>query len=203
MASPLAVGFYQRNATTLAPRYNSVTFEDVDALAIPHLPGAPARVLDVGAGSGRDAAALDALGFEVIAVEPAAALRRLGKVNAPNAQWVADRLPQLRMLTANEGFSFILCSAVLMSLQPSELKPAFAAMARLLRPSGKLAVTVRDPTPVDADGLLSAHSDEAVRAAAEAADLTVVAFAERAEALGRAHRWRSYEFAPSALANRA
>jgi protein-L-isoaspartate O-methyltransferase len=39
------------------------------------LPAPPARVLDVGAGSGRDAAWLTSLGLEVVAVEPSVALR--------------------------------------------------------------------------------------------------------------------------------
>jgi FkbM family methyltransferase len=37
---------------------------------------APACVLDIGAGSGRDAAWLASLGYEVIAVEPSAAMVR-------------------------------------------------------------------------------------------------------------------------------
>ena len=45
---------------------------DVPAFVKAHLPPAPARVLEVGCGDGRLARALDALGYRVTAIDPAA-----------------------------------------------------------------------------------------------------------------------------------
>jgi 2-polyprenyl-3-methyl-5-hydroxy-6-metoxy-1,4-benzoquinol methylase len=195
MVSTLAVSFYNRRAAALVPAYGSVTFEQVHNFALPYLPALPARVLDVGAGTGRDAAALAAMGFDVTAAEPASELRKAGKMQAPAARWVTDKLPKLALLTERkERFAFILCSAVLMSLKPRELAPSLAAMARLLLPSGALALSLRDPTTSEASSGLSAHNDERVRAAAINASLTLLAFAEVPDSLGREHVWRSYIF---------
>jgi len=195
VANSLPVAFYHRHAAALAPRYDSVSFDKVHALALPFLPPPPAAVLDIGAGSGRDAAALVALGYEVTAAEPAVALRRLGELQVSEARWLLDKLPRLPLLTRQGNrFAFILCSAVLMSLKARELVPAFASMARLLAPSGKLAVTLRDPSEGDTTGILTAHDDKTVRSAARSARLVLSTFAERPDALGRGHLWRSYVF---------
>ena len=195
MVSRLAVSFYNRRAAALIPAYGSVTFEQVHDLALPYLPSLPARVLDVGAGSGRDAAALAALGFDVTAVEPASELRKAGKIQAPRARWLADKLPRLALLTERkERFAFILCSAVLMSAEPHELQPSIGTMAALLLPNGALVLTLRDPTVDEAAAGLSAHDDESIRAAAKSAGLILVDFAQVSDALGRDHRWRNYIF---------
>ncbi|SCG08174.1 hypothetical protein GA0115255_123563 [Streptomyces sp. Ncost-T6T-2b] len=52
---------YAEAADALAVQYEQVTFEDVHRDVLHLLPSAPARILDVGAGTGRDAAALAAL----------------------------------------------------------------------------------------------------------------------------------------------
>ena len=199
MVSGVAVSFYNRRAATLIPAYGSVLFEQVHGAALPYLPALPARVLDVGAGSGRDAAALSTLGFEVTAVEPAIELRKAGKQLAPRARWLADKLPRLATLTEREErFAFILCSAVLMSLKPRDLGPSLAAMARLLLPCGVLALTLRDPSASEGGSGLHRHNDDDVRSAAAVAGLSLLAFAEVPDSLGREHRWRSYVFAAPA-----
>ncbi|MBI0539713.1 class I SAM-dependent methyltransferase [Roseomonas sp. KE2513] len=87
------------------------------------LPVAPAPVLDVGAGSGRDAAWLADLGHDVVAVEPAAGLRRIaeGQHPSPRIRWLDNRLPALAT-TARLGLSFdaVLLSAVWMHLAPAD-----------------------------------------------------------------------------------
>src|SRR6478672_10970438 len=70
---PATAEFYARNAKDLAARYEAspgsvATYFD---MAFP----AGCRVLDVGAGSGRDLAALLAHGFDAYGVEPSEAMR--------------------------------------------------------------------------------------------------------------------------------
>ena len=96
-----AIGFYDRAADEIAVRYDSVSFDEVHPGLRDRLPASPARVLDVGAGSGRDAAAMCAMGHRVTAVEPAAALRALGAELAPGVSWRDDRLPALATLHAD------------------------------------------------------------------------------------------------------
>lgn len=99
-----------------------------------------AWVLDVGAGSGRDMAALLELGFEAWGVEPHAAMRAAALRLRPGlAGRLADAgLPDLgRPFREHcpQGFDAVVCSAVLMHVQPAELAPALASLARQLRPA--------------------------------------------------------------------
>ncbi|GAA2334784.1 hypothetical protein GCM10010376_64170 [Streptomyces violaceusniger] len=64
---PSAAG-YGVDAEEIARRYEGVAFEVVHEEFLPWLPPVPGRVVDIGAGSGRDAAALAARGHQVVAV---------------------------------------------------------------------------------------------------------------------------------------
>jgi SAM-dependent methyltransferase len=87
---------YDREAGVLATLYEQVS---ASALLEPHvdvLHGTPGRLaLDVGAGSGRGGAYLASQGFEVVAAEPAAGMRREGQRLHPELKWIDDRLPDL------------------------------------------------------------------------------------------------------------
>lgn len=66
---------YEQEAQALLKQYENVSFETVHSAYLDLLPPAPAIVLDIGAGSGRDAAYFADQGHEVYAVEPTQALR--------------------------------------------------------------------------------------------------------------------------------
>ena len=59
-----AIHWYNANAADLSRRYESVAAETVHGWLVDLLPAAPALVLDVGAGTGRDAAWLASRGLE-------------------------------------------------------------------------------------------------------------------------------------------
>ena len=88
---------YENEAPRLLRQYESVSFADAQR-AVAHLfPAAPARVLDSGSGTGRDAAGFAVLGHFVVAVEPTAALR-VGAMTlhpSPLIEWIDDSLPDL------------------------------------------------------------------------------------------------------------
>jgi len=68
---PASVACGQRSlALPASTRYESVTFEHVHDWLLSALPDRPGIVLDVGAGTGRDAAWLAAHGHEVVALKP-------------------------------------------------------------------------------------------------------------------------------------
>ncbi|NEB06003.1 methyltransferase domain-containing protein [Streptomyces sp. SID13726] len=69
----------------------SVSFETVHEALLDLLPDPPARVLDVGAGTGRDAAALAGRGFAVDAVEPVAERPHLRS----GVAWRTASLPEI------------------------------------------------------------------------------------------------------------
>nr|WP_279306575.1 class I SAM-dependent methyltransferase [Microvirga solisilvae] len=109
------------------------------------------RALDIGAGTGRDAAALAKRGFLVHAAEPTAELRahaqRLHR--EPTITWTDDALPDLPQLHAGTArFDLILMTAVWMHLDEEERARALPRIAHLLTSSGRLFMTVRKgPVP--------------------------------------------------------
>lgn len=76
----------------LAALYQALDPTQIYEAVVPHLPAAPAAILDVGAGSGRDAAWLAALGHTVLAVEPSASMREVAQRRNPDARisWLVE-----------------------------------------------------------------------------------------------------------------
>lgn len=68
----------------LVTQYESLTFEDVHASLLDLLPAPGATILDIGAGSGRDAAWFAARGDDVFAVEPSEAMRAHARALHPS-----------------------------------------------------------------------------------------------------------------------
>jgi SAM-dependent methyltransferase len=110
------------------------------------LPSAPALVLDVGAGTGRDASWLTGLGHDVVAAEPSAAMRAEGERRHPGTKvrWVADQLPALPVVhRLGLTFDLILLSGVWQHVVPGERERAMRKLLGLLRPGGVIALTLR------------------------------------------------------------
>jgi SAM-dependent methyltransferase len=91
---------YAEEAERLIEPYESLPFADVHGPVLHLLPQAPSSVLDIGAGTGRDAAAFAAMGHRVVAVEPTDELRMRGMVLHPSSsiEWLDDALPELNLL---------------------------------------------------------------------------------------------------------
>ncbi|KAA0874025.1 methyltransferase domain-containing protein [Nitrincola tapanii] len=137
---------YNRHAHKFFNQYQSVTCERVHSDWLHLLQNKSGLALDVGAGSGRDALALAERGWDVVAVEPAVELRRLGeKITAhTSVQWLDDSLPHLNdTRKLSHRFDLVLVSAVWMHLPPSSRERAFRILTELLAPSGLLVITLR------------------------------------------------------------
>jgi SAM-dependent methyltransferase len=142
---------YGENAEKLVADYESLRFEDVQREVLHLFPRPPARVLDVGAGTGRDAAALSRIGHRVVAVEPTPELRVAGERlrSGLGVMWVVDALPELARVAAPEGgFDLILLTAVWMHLDAGARGTAMARLAQLLAASGLITISLRHgPVP--------------------------------------------------------
>ncbi|PPK68396.1 methyltransferase family protein [Actinokineospora auranticolor] len=138
---------YGQAAGVLARRYEAVAFEDVHRAALAWLPARPGRVIDIGAGTGRDAAALAARGHAVTAVEPTAEFRVAGRsLHGATIQWLDDSLPELRSVRG--VFDLVLLSAVWMHLDRAERRAAMARISDLSAPGGRSILTLRHgPVP--------------------------------------------------------
>jgi protein-L-isoaspartate O-methyltransferase len=142
---------YHRNAEALARQYESVSFEEVHSDTLHLIPKQSSRILDVGAGSGRDAAALAAMGHEVVAVEPSPELRHLAATLHPHAaiRWIDDSLPDLaRVAALGKQFDLIMLTAVWMHLDAMERATAMERFPHLIAPSGVIIMSIRHgPVP--------------------------------------------------------
>ena len=121
-----------------------------------------ARILDVGAGTGRDLNELVSEGWDAYGIEPVAEMRARALEVHPR---IADRLfaggelPGGLFGAAKEigiPFDGILCSAVLQHLPREELAASVAALAELLRPGGRLLTSI----PIGRPGLDETGRDE-------------------------------------------
>jgi SAM-dependent methyltransferase len=143
---PNTIDIYSRKARQFVNEYESVSGEKIHSDWLHLLPTSKSLVLDVGAGSGRDAAWLAAQGHEVIAVEPAHGMRKRAKELHPQGsiQWIDDTLPLLeRVYRLGFKFNLILLSAVWMHVPPGQRERAFRKLVNLLRPGGALVITLR------------------------------------------------------------
>ena len=70
-----AISWYDKNASAVAGSYEMAKTENVHEWFLEYMPKRPLVVLDVGAGSGRDAADFSSLGHDVVAVEPSEGMR--------------------------------------------------------------------------------------------------------------------------------
>jgi SAM-dependent methyltransferase len=136
---------YQAAAT--AERIASWEAIDDEALLRPvarFLPPLPARLAEVGAGTGRTAAWLAARGYEVTAIEPVADLREAGMALHPECGigWTDDSLPGLAALGART-FDGALLIAVWQHLPFASREAAMARLAAIIAPRGVLLMSLR------------------------------------------------------------
>jgi protein-L-isoaspartate O-methyltransferase len=139
------ITYYSKQAESLSAQYDNVSFTDVHSDWLRHLPD-KGWALDVGAGSGRDAAYLANKGLSVVAVEPTEGMRSLARSKnpQPNIHWLDDTLPELQKVFALQiKFDLILLSAVWMHIAPYSRERAFRKLSSLLKPNGKLVISLR------------------------------------------------------------
>jgi SAM-dependent methyltransferase len=133
--------FYEENASDIAARYETVASPVERYFGAAFVAGS--RVLDIGAGSGRDAACLLAHGFDAYGVEPSHGLRQAAVNTHPElaTRLEAGSMPELGMPFGG-GFDGILCSAVLMHVPDHEMFDTALAIRALLKPHGRLLLSL-------------------------------------------------------------
>ncbi len=194
MQDPIAG--YDARGDELSARYERLRAQDVHAAFADVLPAGADRVaLDIGAGSGRDAAWLRQLGYDVVAVEPARGMRDAGKSHHAHAhiRWLDDRLPALTA-THRLGlvFDVILLSGVLMHVRPEDRPRAFRKIATLLKPGGRLLISVRDGAGEPDRPMWPVVRGE-LEGYARAHGLAILQIVDRDDMQGRADvRWTTY-----------
>ena len=115
------------------------------------IPAVPSHVLDIGSGTGRDAAWFAAQGHRVVAVEPTEALRlpAMALHRSPRIEWLDDSLPDLALLRSRgDSFDLVMLTAVWMHLDVQQRRQAMPNLAALVRGGGTVIMTLRHgPVP--------------------------------------------------------
>ncbi|WOT05024.1 class I SAM-dependent methyltransferase [Shewanella youngdeokensis] len=138
--------FYSDNVKDLSAQYNAQQFEEVHQSWQAYWPRHGQRVLDVGAGTGRDSNWFAEQGCDVYALEPNTKMRTEGQryTHSQDVTWLADSLPDLKnILALGLRFDLILLSAVWMHVPTSQRDRAFRKLSNLLSANGKLVITLR------------------------------------------------------------
>ena len=142
---------YAEEARELLKRYESISFADTHRTVMHLIPTEPCRVLDIGAGTGRDAAGFAAMGHRVVAAEPTEEMRccAMALHPSPLIEWLDDSLPDLASLRARgEQFDVVMLTAVWMHLDEQQRRQGIPNVAALVRSGGVMIMTLRHgPVP--------------------------------------------------------
>ena len=136
--------WYDINADKLTEQYERISADQLYSWLEDYLPKKPGLALDIGSGSGRDAAWLANKGFEVIAVEPSTPMRNRAKELHvdPKIRWIDDCLPNItKVFKMGLSFDLILVSAVWQHIQSGDRARTFRKITSLLKPGGILVLT--------------------------------------------------------------
>jgi len=102
----------------------------------------PGSVIEIGCGSGRDAAWLAAQGYAVTAFDASGPLLEEARRRHPGIEFAVATLPGLSEIGVRQAAS-VLCETVLMHLPADEIAPAAARRYELVEPGGTLHVSWR------------------------------------------------------------
>jgi SAM-dependent methyltransferase len=137
---------YVDEAEELFNLYESIPAADLHRAVLHLIPTAPSSILDVGSGTGRDAAWFASMGHRVVAVEPTDAMRipAMALHSSPLIEWLDDSLPDLALLLARgEKFDVIMLTAVWMHLDAEQRRRAIPNLASLVRQGGAVIMQIR------------------------------------------------------------
>jgi SAM-dependent methyltransferase len=157
---------YAQEADDLAIRYEKFSFADAHSSMLHLLPKAPVRIIDVGSGTGRDAAALAALGHRVTAVEPTNALLEHAMRLHPGKEisWLSDSLPTLTNVKGQ--YDVVMLTAVWMHLDHEQRVLGMGRLRELMDIGALLAMTLRHGPVPEGRRMFDVTADETVGLAA-------------------------------------
>ncbi len=211
MVDRTTLDYYDSHAEEVAGRYDAAAPGIESLFPFVFQPGE--RVLEIGAGSGRDAARLLELGVEVQAVEPSGELRRLAMAHHPELRgrlfdgFLPDGLPA-GVQGRHDG---ILLSAVIMHIPDGELFDTAFELREHLAKGGKLLVSMpierSDVTPGEqrdsAGRLMIIRSAARVRLLFERLGFELENEWKSADSAGRGFLWSTLFFRSSGASTRA
>lgn len=145
---------YETHATDLIDRFDTIPSEVLFAPVAAHLPGLPCDMLDLGAGTGRDASWFAGQGHRVWAVEPVVQFRNFGRARRDHVIWIDDTLPELSLVSGmNKTFDLVVLNGVLHHLSPLDQETALRSVGQLMSSRGRAVLSLRHgPAPASRPG---------------------------------------------------
>ena len=184
----VTLDYYKKYSREMYSKYNSVDFEVVHQDWLNYLPAIGSLILDVGAGSGRDALWLAKKGFDVKAIEPVFEFMEQFKRNNSdtNFEWVIDALPTLDKLKKyKKKVDLILLSAVWMHLNKEQREKSFQTFSQLNKLSGLLVMSLRYGSSPDQRVMLPVSIEE-IKNLAEVNNYNILEVIRSSDQLNRA-----------------
>lgn len=147
--------------------YDQLLPEGIYEQVIDLFPARNAKIADIGAGTGRDAAWFAGKGHDVLAIEPVRKLREAGQTlhTAANIKWVDDRLPNLHSLPSHGTFDLVILCAVWQHLIDDDRAIAMPRLATIVAQNGILIMSLRHGPGAIGRRVFPVSSDITVKAA--------------------------------------
>ncbi len=140
------VSYYSANAKDVADRYESVQSPLAGYFSTVFSPAG--KILDIGCGSGRDMAELTRQGYSAYGIDATPEFVQLAQELHPE---LTDRVSQAVLpnfeVPFGGNFDGVLCSAVLMHINASELPSAALSIKRCLKINGRLLISIPSQRP--------------------------------------------------------
>ena len=139
------INYYEQHAEELAQRYESADVTDLHRRLLETF-SPDSQLLEIGCGSGREAALLFAQGFDVKGIDPSSAMINRALSFHPELKGrlfrgaVPDEIPP--PILEDGHYNGIYAVASLMHLSEEQLRPTFENFYRLLKQDGKLLFSV-------------------------------------------------------------
>ena len=134
--------FYNKNAMELSCKYESAQMEFIHSLLLKTFPQ-KSSLLELGCGSGRDAAFMVSNGFKLTAIDGSAEMIRMALLHHPqlNGFLYKKRIPD-ELDFAEESFDGIYSIAMLMHFSYSELTVIFEKINCMMKKKSKFLFSV-------------------------------------------------------------
>lgn len=166
--SDILDGYAAAATPALIARYEAFDPNELYASVLHLLPEKPARVADIGAGTGRDAAWFAQQGHDVLAVEPVNELREAGTTWHRDAKvrWLDDRLPGLEKAQTHGPFELVTLCGVWQHIDDAARQIAMVSLGRMVSDGGLLVMSLRHGPGAPGRRVFPVSVSETIEAAA-------------------------------------
>ena len=191
------VAFYDRHASEMSALYDGADMSRLYENVVDILPRG-AAILDIGCGSGRDARALQRLGYDVTACDASERMLEIAKgkldsinPNNPKIEYLTKAFP-----LANDDpflsrrYDLVLSIAVLMHIPPSEIETFFNQFSMLVKKDGYALLSWCERHPEDERMYCHVKSEDVLKLCKEAG-FSALKSNTAFDSLGRAICWQT------------